>query len=118
MLMFLGWLALNIDELRGMRHRLEHDDELRRQLQRQHRLFMRWPFDCIQHYVVGQRRERFPVEIDAGTPEDLLEIFPERQRVGIMRRDPPDPGTDREGNLDLLVDRGLIAAGAYSASVI
>ena len=51
----------------------------------------------------------------ARAPEHLLVIFPERQRIGIMRRDAPDPGADGKGDLDLLVDRGLIAAGAQSA---
>ena len=35
-----------------------------------------------------------------------------------MRRDPPDLRADGEGDLDLLVDRGLIAAGAQSAMII
>ena len=35
-----------------------------------------------------------------------------------MRRDAPDPGADREGNLDLLVDRGFIAAGAQPAMIV
>ena len=95
-----------------MRHRLEHDDELRRQLQGQYRLLMGRQLKRVQHHVIGERRERLLVEIDAGTPENLLEIFPDRQRVGVMRRDPPDPGTDGEGDFDLLVDRGLIPAGA------
>ncbi len=35
-----------------------------------------------------------------------------------MRRDPPHLRADREGDLDLLVDRGLIAAGAQSAMIV
>ena len=40
-------LALDVDELRRMRHRLEHDDELGRQLQRQQRLFAGGQFDGV-----------------------------------------------------------------------
>ena len=35
-----------------------------------------------------------------------------------MRRDAPDPGADREGNLDLFVDGGFIAAGAQPAMIV
>ena len=91
---------------------------LRRQLQRHHRLLAGRQFKRIQRHLVGQRRERFLVEIDARTPEHLLEIFPDRQRVGVMRGDAPDPRADREGDLDLLVDRGLVAAGAQAAMIV
>ena len=33
LLAFLGRLALNVDKMRGVRHRLEDDDEFRRELQ-------------------------------------------------------------------------------------
>ena len=113
-----GRLALHVDELRGMRHRLEHDDELRRQLQRQHRLFAGRQLQRIERHLVGQRGERLLVEIDARAPEHLLVIFPQRQRVGIMRGDAPDPRADGEGDLDLLVDGGLVAAGAQAAMIV
>ncbi len=35
-----------------------------------------------------------------------------------MRPDAPDPRTDREGDLDLLVDRGLVTAGAQAAMIV
>ena len=35
-----------------------------------------------------------------------------------MRRDAPDPRADREGDLDLLVDGGFIAAGAQPAMIV
>ena len=89
-----------------------------RQLQRHHRLLARRQFERIQRHLVGKRRERFLVEIDARAPEHLLVIFPERQRVGIMRGDAPDARADGEGDLDLLVDRGLIAAGAQPAMIV
>jgi hypothetical protein len=35
-----------------------------------------------------------------------------------MRGDVPDAGTDREGDLDLLVDRGFVTAGAQRAMIV
>jgi hypothetical protein len=85
---------------------------MRGQLQRHHRLLMGRQLARVKHHLFGQRREGFLVQIDARAPENLLEIVPDRQRVGVMGGDAPDAGTDREGHLDLLVDRRLVTAGA------
>ena len=43
-------------------------------------------------------------DIEAGAPEDLPEIFCEREIVRIVRRDPADPAAHRECHLDHLVE--------------
>ena len=101
-----------------MRHRLEHDHELIGQLQGKHGFFARRQFDGLKRHLIDQPRDRFIVQVHSRTPEHLAGVFPDWQRIGIMRRDAPHPGTDREGNLDLLIDRGLITAGAQTAMIV
>ncbi len=48
----LGRFALDVDELRGMRHRIEHDDEFRRQLQRDQRLLAGRQFQRLHRELV------------------------------------------------------------------
>src|SRR5579883_3169421 len=64
------------------------------------------------------RSEIVAVEIDAGTPEHLPVIVPDGQRIGIVRGDAANPGAHGEGDLDLLVHRGLVAAGAQAAMIV
>ena len=56
-------------------------------------------------------------QIDAGAPENLAEVFPHRQHVRIVRRDPAHPRADREGDLDHLVERRLVGLRAQRAVV-
>ena len=81
-------LALHIEKVRRMRHRLEHDDELRGQLQRHQRFFAGCEFDGIERDLLDHLVQAVGLgQIDAGAPEYLPEILHERQRVRIVRRD-------------------------------
>ena len=112
-----GRLALDVDEVRGVRHRLEHDDELRRQLQRHRGLFAGRQLDGIERDLLDQLVEAGLGQIDPGAPEDLPEVFHDRQQVRIVRRDAAHPRAHRERDLDHLVEGRLIAAGAQRAIV-
>ena len=112
LLALAGRLALDIQKMRRMRHRLEHDHELIGQLQRQHRLLARRQLDRLERDLIDQPRDRFLAQVHPRAPEHLAVIFPDRQRIGIMRRDAPDAGTDGERNLDAVVDGCLIALSA------
>ena len=57
-------------------------------------------------------------QIDARAPENLPEILEYRQRVGVVRRDPAQAGTDGEGDFDHLVQRRLIATSAQRAVIV
>ena len=71
-----GRLALHIEELGRVRHRVEDDHELRRQLQRQNRLFAGRELDGLERDLVDQPREILG-QINPGTPEDLTKILRE-----------------------------------------
>src|SRR6266702_171383 len=57
-------------------------------------------------------------QVDSRAPEDLAVIFPHRQRMGIVRRDPANARVHREGYFDHLVERGFVADGAQCAGVL
>ena len=57
-------------------------------------------------------------KIDRRTPEDLAIIFGRGQFVGTMGRDLPHARAYREGHLDQIVERRLIARGAESAIIL
>src|SRR6516165_5036118 len=118
LLTLLGRLALYVDELGGVRYRLEHDDEVRRQLQRHHGLLVRRQLQRLEGYLVLHRGKVVLVEVDPGAPENLPVVFPERQRVWLVCGNPSDLGADGEGDLDLLVDGGLIAASTKPAMIV
>ena len=110
-------LAFHVDEMRGVRHRLEHDHELGRQLQRHQRLLAGRQLDRIDRDLLEHLFQSGLRQVDARAPEYLAEIFPDRQRMRIVRRDPAHARADGEGDLDHLVERRLIAAGAERAVV-
>ena len=91
-----------------MRHRLEHDDELGRNLQRQDRLVAGGQFDGVERDLLHHGVEIILGQVDAGAPEDLAMIFPDRQVVGIVRRDPAHARAYREADLDHVVERRLV----------
>src|SRR4051812_41362695 len=86
-----GRLAANGEELRGVGYRLEYDHELVGQLQRQHRPFAGRYFDGLERGFIAQAEKVILIEINSRTPENLPDIFPERQRIRIVRRDTPHP---------------------------
>ena len=57
-------------------------------------------------------------KIDAGAPEDLAKVVPDRERIGIVSRDSAHLRADGEGDLHHLVQRRLIAGGAERALVV
>jgi hypothetical protein len=93
-------------------HRLEDDKELGGQRQRQVRLLARRQLDRIESHLLDCLLEACFGQIYARTPEDLAVIFPIRQRMWIMRRDPPYARADRECHVDHLVKRWFVARGA------
>ena len=110
-------LALHVEELRRVRHRVEDDHELRRQLQRQDGLLAGRQLDRLERDLLDQPLEILG-QIDARAPEDLAKVLREGKPVGVVRRDPAHPGADREGHLDHLVERRLVAGGAEGAAVL
>ena len=56
-------------------------------------------------------------QVDAGAPEDLAVIFPDRQVVGIVRRDPAHARAHGEAHLDHVVERRLVVEVAERAIV-
>ena len=95
-----------------MRHRLEHDHELIGQLQRQHRLLAGRQFDGFERNLIDQPGDRLLAQVHPRTPEHLAVIFPDRERIGIVRGDTSDARADGESNLDAVIDGGLIALRA------
>ena len=112
-----GWLALDLDELRGVRHRLKDDHEFRRQLQRQDRLVPRRQLDGIETEPLAGRVELLVGQIDVGAPEDLAMIFPDRQFLGSVGRNLAHARAYGEGHLDEIVERGFARDGAERAIV-
>jgi hypothetical protein len=100
-----------------MRDRLEHDHELLRQLQRQRGPLARRQLDRIQHDF-GEDIIDLLRQVDAGAPEDLSLIFPNRQRMWIVGCDPAYARVHREGHLDHLVEGRLVARAAQRAAVL
>src|SRR5215212_6380242 len=91
-------LALHIDELRGVRHGIENDHELRWKLEREERPLTRAKLDHLKddlrHALLKIVRK-----ISPRTPENLAVILEGRQPVRIMGGDPADPWAHREGHL-------------------
>ena len=56
-------------------------------------------------------------QIDARAPENLAVIFGFGKRIGIVGGDAAHPRAHREGDLDHLVERRLVAARAQSAGI-
>ncbi|MNL32187.1 hypothetical protein D3C87_1540210 [compost metagenome] len=104
--------SLYVDELCGVRHRLEDDDEGFRDLKRYDALPAGRQFQSLDDELVDHRLVVAFRQIDARAPVDLAEVFCGRKLVGVMSLDPPDIGTDRERHLDHLVERRLVASGA------
>ena len=104
--------------MRRMRHRLEHDDELRRQLQRQHRLFARRQFERVDHDLLGQARERFLVEVDAELQKICLKYSQIGSVLGSCAAIRLTRGLTVKGDFHLFVDRGLVTRRAQRAIVI
>lgn len=109
--------ALHVDEMRRMGHRLEHDHEFCRQLQGQKRPLARRQFDLLQGEVVDHLLQGVSGQIGARALEDLTKILDRRQRVRVVRGDPAHSRIDREGDLDHLVEGGLVAGGTEGAAV-
>ena len=57
-------------------------------------------------------------KVDAAAPEGLTVIFPERQPLGIVRRDAPRARAHREGHLDHVVERRLVIEIAEGAVIL
>ena len=80
-LAFVRRLAFDIEELGGVRHRIEDNHKIRRQLQRKLRLPAGRKLDCIKRDLLNQ-----PIEviwkIDRRAPEYLAKILRERKLVG------------------------------------
>ena len=99
-----------------MRHRIEHDQEPRRQLQREDRPFARRQLDGVERdllhdaLIIGR-------QLDAGAPEDLPVVFERRELVGAVGRDLAQARAHREGDLDHMVERGLVARLAEDAAI-
>ena len=109
-------LALDLDDLPAVRHRLKHNDEARGQLHRQHRLFAGRHFDRLDRKR-GEGRFQILRQVGAGAPENLAEIFGLGQRIRIVAGDAAQPRAHGEGDFDHFVERGLVVGGAQRAGI-
>src|SRR5262249_28057046 len=116
-LSFADRISLHIDELRGMRHRVEYDQKLGRKLQRQLRLLTGTQFEGIERYLLTDLVEIF-WEVRTRGPKDLPHILKKRQFVGFVCGDLADSSADCEGYFYHLVERGLIARCTQRADIV
>lgn len=100
-----------------MRDRLEHDDEFRRKLYGQHRLFTGRKLDILQRERFHLLRQILFRQIGAGRQVDLAEIFHQRQFMWSVGGNLAYAWTDGECYLDHLVEGWRIALGAQRASI-
>ena len=100
-----------------MRHGIEHDQRALRHLQGKDGPLPRRQIDDFERNVVQQLLQ-IVRKIDRRTPEDLAIIFGRGQFVGVMGRDLPHARAYREGHLDQIIERRLIARGAESAIIL
>src|SRR5882724_9479889 len=110
-------LAADIKELGRMRHGIEHDQRARRQMQRKDGPFSWRQVNGFERDL-AQQLLQIGRKIDGRTPEDLAIIFGRGQLVGTVGRDLPNARAYREGHLDQIVERRLIARGAESAIIL
>src|SRR5216684_1475065 len=104
-------LALDIEELGRVRHRVEDDHEFRRQLQRKEGLFARRKLDRVEGDFLDQLIEIFG-QIDGRTPEYLAKVLRKGKLVRVVRRDLAHSPADCEDDLDDFVEYRLITDGA------
>ena len=116
-LALLGRLALDVDEMRRMRHRLENDLERGRQLHRDLAFLARAQLDRIDRYLIQYCFETGFGQVDSRAPEGLAEVFQQRQRVRIVGRNPPHARAHGEGHLDHLVESRLVGLRTQRAIV-
>src|SRR5882757_9289733 len=110
-------LAANIKELGRVRHGIEHDQRPARQLQRKDGPFSWRQVNSFERDL-PQQLLQIGWKIDGRTPEYLAVIFGRGQFVGAMSRDLPHARAYREGYLDQVVERRLIAGGAESTIIL
>src|SRR6202040_1481539 len=110
-------LALDLQELSRVRHRVEDDHQLRRQLQREESPLAGRKLDRVEGELLDH-----PIEvvrkIDRRTPEYLPKVLPQRKLVRRMRLDPAPPPIDQKGHLDDLVQDRLVTGSTPGAVVL
>ena len=117
-LALLGRLALYVDELRACVTGSNTITNCAGSCTEIMRLFAGGQFDRIDGDLsIISSKPRFR-KIDAGAPEHLAVVFPDRQRMRIVRRDPAHARVDGEGDLDHLVEGRLVAGRAEGAVVV
>ena len=109
--------AFDVEKLRRVRDRVEHDDKPRRQGQRHDGLVAGRQFERFERHRIEQSPDLVR-QIDARAPEDLTQILRGREGVRLVCRDPAHPRTDRERHLDHLVQRGLVTGRTQRAVVL
>jgi hypothetical protein len=112
----VGRLALDVDELGAVRHRIEGNDKVLGQLYRQHRLFARRQLDRIDGEF-GKTFAECLRQIDSRAPENLAIVFHFGQRIRTMGRNAAHAGAHRERDLDHLVQRRRVTGSAQPAIV-
>ena len=109
--------APDLDELGRMRHGIEHDQRALRHVQGKDCPFAWRQLDDLERDLPEQLLQ-IDRKIDGRTPEDLAIIFCHGQFVRTMGGDLAHTRAYREGHLDQIVERRLIARGAESAIVV
>src|SRR6266480_6579561 len=111
------FLAADIEELGRMRHGVKYDQRALRQLQGKDGPFSGRQVNGFERDL-PQQLLQIGRKIDGRTPEDLSVIFGRGQLVGTVGGDLPHARAYREGHLDQIVERRLIAGGAESAIIL
>jgi len=103
-----------------MRHRLEHDHETDWAVAGEKHGFFAPPAVSMASSDTSSISRAIDSSFRS-IPElqkHLAGVFPDWQRIGIMRRDASDARADREGHFDPIIDGGLITHRAQCAIVI
>src|SRR6516165_5468782 len=116
-LAFARLLARDLEELGRVRHWVEDDQRAFRQSQGEDGPFSWRQVDAFERDL-PQQLLQIRRKIDARTPEDLTVIFGRGQFVRTVGRDLAHARAYREGHLDQVVERRLVARGAEGAMIL
>ena len=112
-------LALHVDEVRGVRDRLEDDEELAPAAAATRSAFSPGGSSTASSVIFSIARLVFDRQVEAGAEEQLRgNSRRTSSSVGMVRRDAADARADGEGHLDHFVERRLVVGGADGAAVV
>src|SRR5436190_4347065 len=104
--------------MRGVRDRIEDDDELSGYLQGQVGFLARRQFERLNYDLFDEFLELVTLrQLEPRAPEHLPHVVPHRQRFRMMRSDAARERTYRKCDLDHFVEIRLISRGAQGTRI-